>query len=267
MFQDLAIVFLGVIAGMLINYLSDVLPVTRRFTHPICLHCGETQTHQNYFLWPRRCPACGTRRSVRTWIVVIAFPALLYWLWVTPDSRMHYGFWIGFLVLAYFFLVTVIDVEHRLILHPVSWVGAFLFGLIGVLTNGWQSTLIGGTIGYMAMLALFFFGGLFARAAGRLRGTPIDEVALGFGDVNLTGVLGLLLGWPNIAMGVIISIFSAGAFTLGYLVILVLLRRYRVFMAIPYGPFLVLGGFMVLFAPAVAQQVLLWISPLFWFSP
>jgi len=35
-----------------------------------------------------------------------------------------------------------------------------------------------------------------------------DEVALGFGDVNLAGIMGLLLGWPGITAGLVIG--SAG---------------------------------------------------------
>jgi len=36
------------------------------------------------------------------------------------------------------------------------------------------------------MLALYYFGELFRRAMARARKEPIEEVALGFGDVNLS---------------------------------------------------------------------------------
>jgi len=44
---------------------------------------------------------------------------------------------------------------------------------------------------------------------------------------------------------VLIAIFTAGAFSVGYLVVQRLRRRYTLFTAIPYGPFLVLGALTV----------------------
>ncbi|HNW14986.1 MAG TPA: zinc ribbon domain-containing protein, partial [Anaerolineaceae bacterium] len=31
----------GAVAAVIINYLSDVLPITRRLSRPICLNCGK----------------------------------------------------------------------------------------------------------------------------------------------------------------------------------------------------------------------------------
>jgi len=151
------------------------------------------------------------------------------------------------LLLLYFGVVVVIDVEHRLILHPVSLVGALLGLGVGIWAHGMQSTLIGGIAGFGIMLAFHGFGNLFARLMARLRGAEIDEVALGFGDVNLSGVLGLLLGWPGIVGGLLLAILLGGVVSLFYLVFMLILRRYRIFTAIPYGPFLVASAVLLLY--------------------
>ncbi|MBM3144118.1 MAG: hypothetical protein FJ010_03935 [Chloroflexi bacterium] len=245
MMQWIAAVFLGWLGGMVVNYLSDILPHERRLAAPICMICGEKQPWWNYLVWPRRCPACGGRRRLRVWIVEIIYIGVSVWLWISPPVRL--GAWVGIALMLYFGVVVVIDMEHRLILHPVSWTGALLGLAVGSWLHGLTPTLIGGAAGYGLMLILYGLGFLFARGVARFRGEPIEEVALGFGDVNLSGVLGLLLGWPGIIGGLILAILLGGVVSFFYLLVTLLLRRYRVFTAIPYGPFLVCGAIGLLY--------------------
>lgn len=253
---------LGLLAGMLVNYLSDVLPVRRRPAPPLCLHCGTDQAPINYFLWPRRCPNCGTRRSLRTWLVEAVFVVLFLWLAQAQTSVGALPFWISAGIWVFFGVVAVIDIELRLILHPVSIAGALLALPLGIYLHGWRNALLGGVAGYGVLLALYGLGIVFIRLTRKHQAE--DEVALGYGDVNLAGVLGLLLGWPNILLGLMLSVLIAGAFSLALIIGLVVLRRYKAFTAIPYGPFLIAGAALVIFLPAVAQQVLVRAGPLFW---
>lgn len=236
---------IGWLGGMLVNYLSDVLPVKRRFVRPICVFCFEPQSPGNYLFWPRRCQECTSRRPWRVWIVELLYIGISLWLWFNPPEKI--GFIMGLVLMLYFGVVVVIDLEHRLILHPVSWVGAALCLGIGWHLHGLSRTLIGGAVGFGLMLGLHTFGTFFARWISRRRGEIITEEALGFGDVNLSGVLGLLLGWPGILAGLLVAILIGGAVSLLYLLIMVASRRYRLFTAIPYGPFLVAGAVFLLF--------------------
>ena len=151
------------------------------------------------------------------------------------------------LLLTYFGVVMIIDLEHRLILHPVSWVGAALCLGVGWYLHGLIPTLLGGVAGYGLMLGMYFLGIFFTRLLGRKEGKQVATEGLGFGDVNLSGVLGLLLGWPGILAGLFFAILLGGIVSLVYLFFMVLSRRYRMFMAIPYGPFLVLSAVFLLF--------------------
>jgi hypothetical protein len=44
---------LGWIGGWIVNYLADVLPVTRRFSQPACPHCNTAYTWQDYLFFRR----------------------------------------------------------------------------------------------------------------------------------------------------------------------------------------------------------------------
>jgi leader peptidase (prepilin peptidase)/N-methyltransferase len=184
-------------------------------------------------------------RPWRVWVVEAVFIAISLWLWTNPPDNI--GYILGMLLMIYFGVVMVIDLEHRLILHPVSWVGAALSLGVGWHIHGLVPTLVGGAAGYGLMLGMYYFGILFTRFLGRKKGVQFAAEGLGFGDVNLSGVLGLLLGWPGILAGLFFAILLGGFVSLVYLIYMVLSRRYRMFMAIPYGPFLVLSAVFLIF--------------------
>lgn len=243
---ELVVVLLGWVGGLAVNYLADTLPATRRLSRPVCTHCLTPQDWGRYVAMGR-CSACGQARGGRTWVVQFGFMAAYLWLWFEPPARL--GFWIAAGLLIYLATVAVIDLEHRAVLHSLSWTGVVLGVFIGWRIHGLGITLLGGAMGYAIMLALYGFGKVFINGVNRLRRQPVDEVALGFGDVNLSGVLGLLLGWPGIATGLLLAILLGGIVSAALLLIGLFTRRYQTFMAIAYAPFLVLAGIVLLYRP------------------
>lgn len=235
---------IGWFAGVIVNYLADVLPYKRKLAQPFCIQCNHPMALTNYLLYPRQCEKCGHRRSIRTWLVEIAFIVISLWLHAMP-WRLDY--FVGLLLWLYFGVVFVIDVEHRLILHPVSIVGSIMSLVVGSYLHGWRATIGGGITGFAIMYLLYIFGNWFAGYISRRRGESLDEVALGFGDVNLSGVIGLLLGFPGIIGGILIAILLGGMFSLVYLVVSLLRKRYQMFTALPYAPFLVSSVLFLLF--------------------
>jgi leader peptidase (prepilin peptidase)/N-methyltransferase len=178
-------------------------------------------------------------------LIQIGVTGASLWLWRSPPPAL--GFVLAFILLVYFAVVTIIDLEHRLILHPTSIFGGMLGLFLGSRLHGIVPTLLGGLVGLVIMLGFYFLGGLFARFIMRLRGKSIDEEALGFGDVILAGILGLLLGWPGILLGLYLGILAGGVASLVYILGMAISRRYRPFTAIPYGPFLISGAAALLF--------------------
>jgi leader peptidase (prepilin peptidase)/N-methyltransferase len=153
-------------------------------------------------------------------------------------------------------LVIVIDIEHKLILHPVSIVGGILGLFVGVSLHGLRATLLGGLAGFLIMLLLYFFGHLIMGWVSKRRGYDLQEEALGFGDVNLGGVIGLILGWPGIIIGLILAVLLAGFFSLLYLLMKLLTKKYKPDLAIPYGPFLSISAILLIFFRDVILRIL-----------
>jgi leader peptidase (prepilin peptidase)/N-methyltransferase len=238
-------ILLGWICGVLINYISDVLPYKRRLVQPFCTHCEEPQSLLNYFFWPRKCPHCGHLRTRRSWVVEILTIIIAIWLW--DQSNLVLGFWVSLLVVIYFGVVVVIDLEHHLIMHPVSLVGSILGLVIGIQLHGIVNTILGGLAGFGAMLILYILGALFARFVVRRSQSGFNDEALGFGDVILGGILGLLLGWPAIIAGLFFAILLAGGVSIIYLILTLATRKYKAFTFIPYGPFMIAGASVLIF--------------------
>jgi leader peptidase (prepilin peptidase)/N-methyltransferase len=151
------------------------------------------------------------------------------------------------ILLGYLGVVVLIDLEYRLIMHPVSIFGALLGIIVGILQVGWMKALLGGIGGFVIMWVFYLLGILVIKLIDRARGQPVNDVALGFGDVNLSGVLGLMLGWPLIMVSLIISVLIGGLVSLIYIVINLITGKYHAFMALPYGPFLVLGAVILIY--------------------
>jgi prepilin signal peptidase PulO-like enzyme (type II secretory pathway) len=231
-------ILLGILAGYFVNYIGDVLPFTRRFSQPACPHCGQAITWKNYLLY-RPCNSCGTKRRLRSIIVPVFYLIVTIYLWLAPPSRL--GFYLAFLISIYLGVILVIDIEHRLIMHPVSIAGAVLALGTGIYIHGPAPTLIGGAVGFGSMLAFYFLGEVFSRYMSKRRRQAIEEVALGFGDVNLSGISGLFLGWPVILAGLLFTIFAGGFASLMVILFMLIRKRYQAFTPIPYAPFLILA--------------------------
>ncbi len=240
-------IFFGLFIGMLVNYLADVLPMTRRLTKPACPHCQADYTWGGYLLL-RRCAGCARPRHWRAWVVLAVMTALSVYIWLNPQLR--YGQAGGLILLAYFGVVTVIDLEHRLILHPVSIAGLVIGLAGGILTRGWQETLIGAGAGLSIMLVFYLLGALFARWRAKRMGSDDGEEALGFGDVALATVLGAMLGWPLIWFGLLLGILLSGVFILLLMAGLLVTGKYKTLSVyVAYGPYLILSAVILLYFP------------------
>lgn len=249
----------GWLIGLAVNYLADALPITRRLSPPVCLQCDETLTWREYILL-RACKN-GHPRRARFWAVQAAMLAVSLYVWSQPPAKL--GFWLSVPVLAYFGVVFVIDLEHRLILHPTSVFGALLALIVGLISNGLLPTLLGGVSGFLIMVVFYYFGVLFARLRARrmraLGQEADDEEALGAGDVILVTILGLMLGWPLIGFGLLVGILLGGAVSLLTVFWLILARRYgqnALMVFIPYGPYFIASAFLIIFAPKFLQMFL-----------
>jgi leader peptidase (prepilin peptidase)/N-methyltransferase len=242
---------LGLILGGVLNWLADSLPTVRTLQIPRCEHCTAPRTAWAWLAWSGllsgnwRCDYCQQPRRLRA-LVLEAFTTIAA---AALFARNHDpGYFFADLVVGFLFLlILVIDLEHRLVLHMVSIPAAILVTLLGILISRQepQTILIGGGVGFVAGMVLYLFGLLFARIISARRGQNLEQVALGFGDVTLSTVIGLSVGYPGVLVALFLGVLAAGEFSLVYLFNMFIGRKYEAFTAIPYGPFLILGAGIV----------------------
>lgn len=102
--------------------------------------------------------------------------------------------------------------------------------------------------GTLAAFAAFMFFFLMVAVS--------REKWMGMGDAYLVILLGLIAGWPNILLALMLA-FTFGA-TIG--IILIALGKKKMSSQIPFGPFLVAGTFVAIF---FSESIISWYISLF----
>ena len=221
---------LGLLVGILVNSLADDLPERRRPTLPHCIQCGQSYRPRGWSGLVRklsgRCPACGAPERWRPLLVEVGMVLVFAFLWV-----WYGGFSPKLLVsstyMAIFALILVTDMEHRLILHVVTFPAIAFALLASFVTVTPGSALLGAAVGFGLFFAIYLVGGVVYGAG-----------AMGFGDVTLSTFIGAAVGFPIVMIALLGGILAGGIITLA----LLLTRIRRMSSKIPYGPFLLIGA-------------------------
>ncbi|MEA5077366.1 MAG: prepilin peptidase [Anaerolineaceae bacterium] len=240
-------IVIGALIGILLNYLADVLPVEHKFSLPVCKHCGEKYSIMNY-LFSFHCPNCQSKPGMRYWLVLILsvlFSVLLAFFPLQP-----FTYWASLPLLIFLGLIVIIDVEHRAVLFETDFVGIALGLTYGWILHGIWSTLLGGLLGAAIMLGMYYLGILFNRIVAKIRYQEVDEVALGLGDVFVSGYLGLICGIQHVPALIILAVLLAGVFAIIYLIVKAIAKKYSPFSAIAYAPFLIAALLILFYLPS-----------------
>ena len=197
---------------------------------------------------------------MRVWVVQFIILAASVYTWIKPPSKI--GYFLGLLLIIYFGVIFVIDVEHRLILHPTSVIGALLALIVGTVAHGIVPTLLGGLGGLLIMLAFYGFGVLFTRIRTKrllaIGQEPDDEEALGAGDVILVTILGFIVGWPLIWLCLLYGILLGGLVSIFIILWLVVRGKYSagaLMTFIPYGPYFITTAALIVFFPKLLAMI------------
>jgi leader peptidase (prepilin peptidase) / N-methyltransferase len=230
--------FLGLLVGAFLNVLADDLPRRARLSRPHCPQCNysyrpaEWLAIGRFLLGRRACPQCGLVRW-RPLLVEIATAlafALLTLLFDHPISLLLYTYHVAVLI-----LIIVIDLEHRLILHAITFPST-LIALAGSFflkdgSNTPLAALLGLITGFLIFYGLYLLG-------QRLFGPG----ALGFGDVTLSMTLGAMLGLHRIIFALVLGILLGGLIS----VLLIASGRFSLRSRVAYGPFLAVAGLIMI---------------------
>jgi leader peptidase (prepilin peptidase)/N-methyltransferase len=228
---------LGLIVGGLVNRLGTDLPTRRGVTLPHCPYCGRERpwwqwiSLPSYVVGRARCPSCGASIRLRYPLVGLGLAVTYGYLWTLLGVSIRLPLYLVYT--AVFAIVLVTDFERRLILNRVMYPAILFAVAAGFITPKmtWWSTLAGGGIAFV----LFLIIGIVGNAV-------FGSGALGGGDVKLALFVGLITGFPLVIEAMVLTILI-GAVISGFL-LLTRLRKLRDH--VPYGPFLVAGGFITL---------------------
>jgi len=225
---------LGLAVGSFLNVVSDRLPAGKSLLSPpsFCDSCLKRLSPVDlipvlsFILLRRRCRYCGALIPYRVMLVEAGTGLLfgfLYW---------HYGLSAEFAVILFyccvFIVILVIDLEHHLILNKIIYPCVIIAVIINIFMDepGIIYSLIGGGTG----LALLLIPALISRGG------------MGWGDVKMAALIGLVTGFPQVFIALFIAVVSGGLFA----VILLALKIRKRKEAIPFGPFLALATMVTL---------------------
>jgi leader peptidase (prepilin peptidase)/N-methyltransferase len=234
---------LGLAVGSFLNVVIHRVPEGESLLRPgsHCPHCGARVRNRHnipvlgWLLLRGRCADCRARISARyplveagTAALFVAVAARFGWSWQLP---------------AYLYLAAVaialaaIDLDVKrlpdTIVLPSYGVALVLLTPAMLVEHSWASGargLIAAVVLYLTFLIISFFG-------------------MGGGDVKLAALLGIYLGWlgwSSVAVGMFAGFLLGGVFGAALMLNRAATRKTRV----PYGPFMLAGAFLAVFAAA-----------------
>ena len=249
----------GAVVGSFLNVVIHRLPAGESIVFPgsHCPRCGapiRPGDNIPVFGWIAlggRCRDCREPIAARYPLVELA-NALL---WAALALRFGLGFQLfaSAALCSALLVITLIDVDHWIIPDAITLPGiavgllsSFLMPPRGSMIAGFLHHRLGldrlpgflASVGFWdSLAALLLGGGLFYLVAVVSRG------GMGGGDIKLTAMMGAFLGMRDLGVAVFIGLIAGSAVGIG----LMIAGRKTRKDAIPFGPFLALGGICAVF--------------------
>lgn len=231
----------GLCIGSFLNCIIYRLEQKKKITgRSFCPNCKHKLSWQDLFpicsflLLKGKCRYCHKKISLQYPLVELA-TGILFVLLLSLGLTFN-TFYI--LVISCFFIIIFIyDLKHSLILDKVLFPAvaiALIYDVINIqhLLNALLA----------AVIASGFFLLIFLISKGR---------AMGFGDVKLAILIGLLLGMPNALVALFLAFFFGAVIGLALMVF----KKKSLKSEIPFGPFLITGTLVTIF---YGNQIIQW---------
>lgn len=262
----------GLIFGSFLNVVIYRVPkmMQREIDNYVAEHQGQELPHQDVFnlVLPRStCPHCGHQIGALENIPVLSFLALrakcsackapisvryplveLLTALISFGLIWHFGMGLAglaSLVFAYFLIaLALIDFDTQLLPDsltlPLLWCG-LLVNTLGIFTS-LTSAVLGAALGYGLLWIVYWAFKLVTGKEG-----------MGYGDFKLLAALGAWCGWAVLPA---IILFSSLAGAIVGLILIGLGKHHRS-KPIPFGPYLVIAGLIMLpFGRRIVEQYL-----------
>ncbi len=259
---------MGLLVGAVINALADDLPLRQnpRLPHyadgtpkPVLAWLGLSA-----YVFGKRTSPSGAKLGWRYPAVELGTSALFVLTAITTADRpeidtLQLIFYL--IYMALFMLITVIDLEHRLILFVViipSYVVALLDAITTTFRPDLGQALLGAAFGFGIFFLAYLGGYAYIAIMGRMRGEKITEVAFGYGDVMLIALSGLILGLGPLLLTMFITVFLGAAGAIIYLAVRRLRGKHTSLLTpLPYGQYIIIAtAIMLLFSQQMRSALL-----------
>lgn len=235
----------GLCIGSFLNVCIYRIPISKSIVHPpsACPQCGyQIQFYDNipvfsYLLLGGRCRQCRASISIRYPLIEIlsglAALSVYFKFGLTAQAPVYYLF------IAVLLVITLIDIDHRIIPNVISLPGIPVFFAASFATPA--VTYIDSLLGILAG-----GGSLFLVAWGYNLITKKE--GMGGGDIKLLAMIGALLGWKGVFFTIFVSSAVGTLVGLGVMIY----TRSNMKLAVPFGPFLSIGAVSyIFFGPAL----------------
>lgn len=213
---------IGFFVGILANWFNTKLPEYKKVLTKDRYNQLKENVKPNYFI-----------------IIfnVLIYIALIYVLGIKKEIIENITLFKYLIITPFLLSIFRVDYKYKiipnrinLILFEIGLVFLFIQGIINI--NIAINMILGMLIGAGAFMLITIIGGVATK-----------KDSMGWGDVKLMGVLGLLLGVTNITIVMVLSFF------IGAIISIVLLIFKKVKEYIPFGPFIVLASFLIMLIP------------------
>ena len=249
----LGLVPLGLVVGSFLNVVIHRVPEKQSVVRPRsrCPRCQTTLKPWDnvpvvsWLLLRGRCRNCHGAISFRYPLIEVATAILFVAAALRlgdDDPAVLPAFLVVFAALL---AISAVDLERFIvpnrILYPALFMAAPLLVVAAALDGDWSSLLgaaLGGALAWVLLFAIHM----------------ASPKGMGFGDVRLAGLIGMLLGWLSIGhvlLGLFLAFLTAAVVGVGLMLTGVRGRKDRV----PFGPFLALGAIAAVF---VGGPILSW---------
>jgi leader peptidase (prepilin peptidase)/N-methyltransferase len=236
--------FFGLAIGSFLNVVIYRVPLHKSIVSPrsACPECATPILDRDnipvlsWLILKGKCRSCGAPISVRYLVIELSCAALF----AGAAGRFGYSWFlpVALVVLASLLALSCIDIEHltlpKVIIYPSLLTVIALLIVDAAVNDAWHRLLIA------AICAIAWFIVFFVINA-------VEPRFLGFGDVRLALLLGVVLGWLGIRY-VILGFFAGNVFGVIIGLFLIATKRRTREEPIPYGVFLALGTALALFA-------------------
>jgi len=234
----------GLIVGSFLNCVIYRLEIGGNFLkgRSFCPYCKHELAWQDLipifsFIWLRgKCRCCQQKISWQYPLVELATGIIFLLITFTSingSSIFNYLNLIYYWVIsAFLIIIFVYDLKHYIIpdklIYPAIII-AVIFNFQYLIVR--EDSVLFSALAAVGAAAFFLFIVLISR--GRW---------MGVGDIKLAFLMGLILGWPNVLVALLLA-FYIGAFA-G--LALIVYGRKKLKSEIPFAPFLVTGTFLAL---------------------